>query len=256
MENKLKRAVKSLPIIFVLVFAISGCGKVCIFSSEETSHPPNFYTLPIQTEDSTEAVTSPNVTENIPNSESPTMTPEAKIPADDDLVRVLDYIPTIYIDLKYATTDNFTGTVIYDFKDAYLRYGTVKKLFTVQEELSEQGYSLKIWDAYRPVSAQYKLWQVYPDPTYVANPNTGYSSHSKGNTVDVTLVFLDGSDVKMPSAFDDFSSYADRDYSDVSNDASENASLLEKIMERNGFSGYSGEWWHYSDTTDYPIVDS
>lgn len=76
----------------------------------------------------------------------------------------------------YATENNFTGVRIYDFTDAYLRYGTVKKLANVQKELKEQGYSLKIWDAYRPFEAQQKLWEVYPDPNYVANPANGMKS--------------------------------------------------------------------------------
>lgn len=80
------------------------------------------------------------------------------------MVRILDYIPTVYIELKYATTDNFTGKIIYDFTDASLRYGTIKKLKAVQEELPEKGYSLKIWDAYRPVNAQFALWDVCPNP--------------------------------------------------------------------------------------------
>ena len=70
-------------------------------------------------------------------------------PADTDFVKITDYIPDIVIDLKYATTDNFTGTIIYDFKDAYLRYGTVKKLAVAQEKFKSMGYYIKIWDAYR-----------------------------------------------------------------------------------------------------------
>lgn len=176
--------------------------------------------------------------------------------ADEDLVRVLDYIPSIYVDLKYATEDNFTGTVIYDFTDgAFLRYGTVKKLMEVEDELLQQGYSLKIWDAYRPVNAQFKLWEVCPDATYVANPNKGYSSHSRGSTIDVTLVMSDGTQITMPSGFDDFSALADRDYSDVSGEAAENAQILEDAMSSHGFNGYSAEWWHYSDSTSYPVVD-
>lgn len=178
----------------------------------------------------------------------------AVTPSDEELVLVKDYIPDIYIDLKYATTNNFTGTVIYESDDAYLRYGTVKKLAEVQNELRNLGYSLKIWDAYRPTSAQYKLWEVCPNPEYVANPNNGYSNHSRGNTVDVTIVHADGSAVTMPSDFDDFSVLADRDYRDVSAEAAKNATLLESAMLSNGFSAYSGEWWHYSDTVSYPVV--
>ena len=176
-------------------------------------------------------------------------------PADDELVLVVDYIPDIVIDLKYATTDNFTGQIIYENADAYLRYGTVKKLMLVQDALKPLGYKLLIWDAYRPVEAQFKLWEICPDSTYVANPNKGYSSHSKGNTVDITLVTLEGEEVSMPTEFDDFSVAADRDYSDVSKEAGENAQLLQDLMESAGFRGYSGEWWHYTDIVDYSVVD-
>ena len=165
------------------------------------------------------------------------------------------YIPDIYVDLKYATEDNFTGQVIYDFTEARLRYGTVKKLAEVQAELREMGLSLKIWDAYRPTSAQFKLWEICPDSRYVANPNHSGSKHSRGNTVDITLVTLDGVELEMPTGFDDFTARADRDYSDVTETAAANAQLLEKLMSAHGFTPYSAEWWHYTDTVVYPVVE-
>lgn len=180
---------------------------------------------------------------------------DAAEPDDGDLVAVTDYIPSLYVDLKYATEDNFTGQVIYDFTSPRLRYGTVKKLAAVQAELLERGYSLKIWDACRPVSAQFKLWEAYPDARYVANPNTGYSNHCRGGTVDVTLVLRDGTEISMPSGFDEFSALADRDYGDVSREAADNARLLERAMEAHGFTGYAAEWWHYSDGVTYPVVE-
>ncbi len=176
-------------------------------------------------------------------------------PADTDYVLVTDYIPEIVVDLKYATSDNFTGTVIYDFTDAYLRYGTVKKLKEANDEFVAMGYTIKIWDAYRPFSAQEYMWTVYPDGRYVANPKYGPKAHNLGGTMDITLVTLDGAEVLMPTGFDDFSLLADRDYSDVSEEAAYNARLLEDVMERHGFTGYSGEWWDYSDTTTYEYLD-
>ena len=137
------------------------------------------------------------------------------IPAPEDFVRVADWIPDIYTDLRYAADNNFTGQAIYDFSDAYLRYGTVQKLVAAQETIAESGCSLLIWDAFRPASAQFRLWEICPDPAYVANPEKGFSSHSRGNTVDVTLVTTDGQPVDMPTDFDDFTALADRDYSDV-----------------------------------------
>lgn len=163
--------------------------------------------------------------------------PQLIDPVDSDFVPVSDYIPNIVVDLQYATDDNFTARVIYDFTDAYLRYGTVMKLQAVNEELAEFGLKIKIWDGFRPISAQFKLWEAYPDANYVSNPNVGYSSHSKGNTVDLTLVDMQGNEIVMPTGFDDFSNKADRDYSDCSEEAANNAMLLQTIMERHGFSG-------------------
>ena len=174
-------------------------------------------------------------------------------PDDGAFVKVRDYIPTVRQELLYATDRNFTGQVIYSFEDAYLRYGTVKKLMAVSEDLAQLGLYLKIWDGFRPVSAQFVLWEVCPDPTYVANPNVGYSSHSRGNTVDLTLVDGDGVELEMPTGFDDFSAKADRDYSDCTEAAASNARILEILMEKQGFTGYAGEWWHFSDGVSYPV---
>lgn len=173
--------------------------------------------------------------------------------SEDSFVRVLDYIPTAFQELRYATEHNFTGRVIYDFEDAYLRWGTVKKLKLVCEDLAQLGLYIKIWDGFRPVSAQFALWEVCPDPTYVADPNKGYSSHSRGNTIDLTLVDENGIEVEMPTDFDDFSLKADRNYSDCTEIAANNAQILEILMEKHGFQGYSGEWWHYSDGDGYPV---
>ena len=176
-------------------------------------------------------------------------------PQDMVFVAVTDYIPDIRVALKYASEDNFTGQVIYEFSTVYLRYGTVVKLAAVQEDLRQLGWGLKIWDGFRPVAAQHKLWEVCPDSRYVANPKTGFSSHSRGNTVDVTLVDLEGRELPMPTGFDDFSAKADRDYSDCTREAADNALILEALMEKHGFIGYKAEWWHYTDAEEYPVEE-
>lgn len=156
--------------------------------------------------------------------------------------------------LRYATRENFTGKVIYDFTDAWLRYGTVLKLLKAQEILKAQGFGLKIRDAYRPVYAQFVLWQAYPDPTFVADPTKGYSSHSRGNTVDVAVVGKDGPEIIMPTEFDSFSSQADRDYRDVADKESVvNAWLLQETMIEAGFVPYADEWRHFSDAEEYDV---
>lgn len=176
-------------------------------------------------------------------------------PADSELVCVTDYIPDLYVELRYAGSNNFTGQTIYDFSDAWLRFGTVKKLLAVQTALRQQGLSLKIWDAFRPGSAQFTLWEVCPDARYVANPYTGRSTHSNGGTVDLTMVREDGSLLPMPTDFDSFSPLADRDYSDVPDDAAANARLLEAAMTEAGFVPYAGEFWHFADADPYPYED-
>ena len=207
-------------------------------------------TAPVETVTTTASVQETQLT--IPTETQPPPLPPAP-EYDEAFVRVLDYIPMASQELRYATVNNFTGRQIYDFYEAYLRWGTVKKLIAVSEELARQGLFLKIWDGFRPVSAQFALWEACPDPTYVANPQKGYSSHSRGNTVDLTLVDETGQELEMPTGFDDFSLLANRDYSDCTETAAANAMLLEEIMTKHGFSPYYGEWWHFSDTQSYPV---
>ena len=233
------------------VSEITECGSQG--TEGNSSVPKDAVTEQVQSNDGETEPLDENTEDTTIPPETETSEPAAPEPADDQFVKVADYIPDIVTDLRYAGEDNFTGQRIYGFSDAWLRYGTVKKLMAVQADLKERGLSLKIWDAFRPVSAQCALWEVCPDPTYVANPNNGFSSHSRGNTVDVTLVYADGSEAKMPTGFDNFSKLADRDYSDCGEEAARNAKLLEEIMTAHGFSGYFGEWWHFSDTVRYEV---
>ncbi len=176
--------------------------------------------------------------------------------SDSEFVRVTDYAPNIRVDLKYAGQGNFTGKEIYEFDDAYLRYGTVKKLITAQKKLEEYGMGLQIWDAFRPVKAQFKLWEICPNPLYVSDPTKGYSKHSQGNAVDVTLVDSDGTQMLMPTGFDNFTKLADRDYSDIDDEfARDNVTLLEKVMKESGFDAYYEEWWHFTDTDEYDVSE-
>lgn len=232
---------KYIPLLPALALLLCACG------TPQTEAPSSDEAEPVQ-----EEILPPETAEP---EQQPEQQPEA-VPEDADFVRVADYLPGVEVDLKYATEDNFTGTVIYDFSDAYLRYGTVKKLQSVMDELSADGYSLKIWDAFRPTQAQFKLWEICPDPVYVSNPNKGFSSHSRGNTLDVMLIRTDGSEVEMPTGFDDFSTLADRDYSDVPEAAAGNACYLETVMAEHGFKPYQGEWWHFSDTDVYDVDES
>lgn len=236
--------------VMALVLVLAGCGE----ATEKTV--PS--THPVQTTGAKLPSTAASEETTVPETETaPTETLQAlPEPEDEDLVRVQAYIDGIYQDLRYATADNFTGQRIYDFTDAYLRYGTVKKLAKVCEALAQQGLGLKIWDGYRPVEAQAVLWEICPDPAFVSHPVTGTRSHCRGSAVDVTLVDLEtGEELEVPTGFDNFTHYADRDYSDCSAEAAANAVLLEETMEKYGFKPYSAEWWHFSDTDSYPVEE-
>lgn len=236
--------IKTFAVIVIIAAGMTACGQKKNVTTDDVSgkEMANIQETAAQEVTAQEIITQEITTE--------------KEPEDDEYVLVNKYIPDIYVELMYATDNNFTGVRIYDFTDAYLRYGTVKKLANVQKELKEQGYSLKIWDAYRPFEAQQKLWEVYPDPNYVANPANGMKKHNLGGTVDITMVAADGSIIPMPTEFDDFSLKADRNYSDIDNEeAVNNVMILQNAMENNGFTGYQGEWWDYSDTVEYEEVD-
>lgn len=238
------RLIKIFAVIVIIAAGMTACGQKKNVTTDDVSEKE---TANIQETAAQEVTAQKIITQEITTE---------KEPEDDEYVLVKKYIPDIYVELRYATENNFTGVKIYDFTEAYLRYGTVKKLAQVQKELKQQGYSLKIWDAYRPFEAQQKLWEVYPDPNYVANPANGMKNHNLGGTVDITMVAADGSIIPMPTEFDDFSLKADRNYSDIDNEeAVNNVMILQNTMENNGFTGYQGEWWDYSDTVEYEAVD-
>ena len=238
---------KKLPVLLVLCLMLAGCGQKV--EKPVQTDPP----VPIPER----IIPDTEVPSEAPTETSTDAPTEPTEPADAELVLVTDYIPEVRVELAYASEDNFTGQTIYEFSEAYLRYGTVKKLKLASEELAQQGLGLLIWDGFRPLAAQQKLWDICPDPAFVSNPVTGNRSHCRGNAVDLTLVDLQtGAQLDMPTGFDDFSELADRDYSDCSETAAANAQLLEEVMEKYGFKPYSAEWWHFADTDDYPVEET
>lgn len=153
--------------------------------------------------------------------------------------------PDIIVELRYATTNNFTHQVIYDFTTAIVRTGTAQKLAQASTSVNQLGYRLKVWDAYRPVSAQKRLFDVYPDPEFVAHPNPNFS-HQKGVTLDLTLTEADGTELPLPTAFDDFTTSAHRN---APRTVLQNKyyQTLNTAMTNAGFIGYENEWWDYRD---------
>jgi len=175
----------------------------------------------------------------------------------DDLVDVQKTIPGVVLDIRYATTNNFTGQQLYPFAGCYLRRAAAEKLAAAQAELKPLGYGLKIYDGYRPLSVQRKMWEVFPKPGYVADPKKG-SRHNRGAAVDVTLIRLsDGTELPMPTPYDDFTPKAHRNYKDLPVEVIQNRELLERVLTQHGFVGLPTEWWHFDDRDwrNYPLLD-
>jgi len=174
-----------------------------------------------------------------------------------DLVDLERTIPGLVLDIRYATTNNFTGQQLYPAARCFLRRAPAQKLRAVQSELAGQGLGLKIFDGYRPLSVQRKMWAVFPQPGYVADPKKG-SRHNRGAAVDVTLLQLaTGQELLMPTPYDDFTERAHRDFMELPSEAIRNRTLLEQVMTRHGFIGLPTEWWHFDDADwkQYPLLD-
>ncbi len=176
---------------------------------------------------------------------------------DEELVDLEKEIPGVVLDIRYATTNNFTGQKLYPVAKCFLRRAAADKLREVQAELKQSGLGLKLYDGYRPLSVQKKMWEVYPHEGFVANPKRG-SRHNRGAAVDLTLIKLsDRSELPMPTPYDDFTEKAHRDYKDLPAEAVSNRALLERVMTEHGFEGLPTEWWHFDfgDWKRYKILD-
>ena len=159
--------------------------------------------------------------------------------------------PSILLDLRYATTNNFTGRKVYPSGRCFLRKDVAERLLKVQAQLRKQGLGLKLYDCYRPFSVQEAFWRIMPDERYVGRPlrENGViiksSQHNRGAAVDLTLVDSQGSELPMPTGFDDFTSAAHRGSAKPGSVAANNAELLERVMTAQGFIPLATEWWHF-----------
>ena len=163
------------------------------------------------------------------------------------MVEVTKVYPTIFYELRYATSRNSAGKPIYP-PDArcLVRKSVAGRLKHAQDELRKKGLGLKIWDAYRPAWAHAALWKSAPDPEHVASPDYGGSWHTWGASVDVTLVDLKGREQKMPSDFDDFTAAAKSDYQGCDATVAAHVQALRTAMKNAGFRGLRDEWWHFT----------
>ena len=190
-------------------------------------------------------------------------------------VVLADYVPSIVQEIRYHSTYNFIGDRVDGYEEpvALLTIEAARCLKEVSNQLNVQGYRLKVFDAYRPVRAvrHFILWGVedldlrmkpffYPELDKTELFEKGYiatiSSHSRGSTVDLTLLDMEtGKEVDMGSPFDLFSEISHPDFQEVTKEQYANRKLLRDVMVNNGFEPLDCEWWHFT-LEDEPFPDT
>jgi D-alanyl-D-alanine dipeptidase len=187
----------------------------------------------------------------------PPVDPDAT--AAPDLVELVSLDSTIRLDIRYATPDNFLGRPVYSEARAFLQRPAAEALVRAHRWLKTKGYGIVVFDGYRPWSVTKVFWDATPADKkhFVADPSKG-SRHNRGCAVDVSLYDLrTGRTVQMPSGYDEMTERAYPDYRGGPRKARRLRDLLRRAMEREGFSVYEHEWWHfdYKDWRRYPVLD-
>ena len=164
----------------------------------------------------------------------------------------------VFVHLRYATEQNFTGKKIYDFDRCYLHKDAVQALKkAVQLAAAQQEpFTFCLWDCYRPPQAQQKLWAAFPNASYVAPPKRG-SRHSRGMAVDLTPCDFTGKPLPMPTDFDNFTPAAHMDNFDAPAKILRRRALFKKVMTDAGFTHTRTEWWHFDKAgwSKKPLLD-
>ena len=168
--------------------------------------------------------------------------------AGGPLVDIRSVDPTIIVELRYAGRNNLVGYPLYPRGTCALaRPEVASGLAAAQVFLRRYQFGLKIWDAYRPIAVQEKLWHASHNSDYVANPEIGVGSlHSWGVAIDATLVDTWNRPVRMPSDFDDFTPASMWRYIGPHTDVHAHVNLLQMAMRNAGFWGLRTEWWHFT----------
>lgn len=176
-----------------------------------------------------------------------------------ELVELVKLDPTIKLDIRYATKNNFLGKKVYKQARAFLQRPAAESLVRVNQTLRKQGYGLVVFDGYRPWSVTKAFWDATPadKKIFVADPSKG-SRHNRGGAIDLSLFDLkSGETVKMPGEYDEMTERSHINYECATPEAKRLRDLLRTAMEAEGFVVYEPEWWHYDykDWKEYPILN-
>lgn len=176
-----------------------------------------------------------------------------------DLVELIKLDPTLHLEIRYATSNNFVGRPVYKQARAFLQRPAAEALIRAHEKLKAQGYGLLIFDGYRPWKITKLFWDITPldKKEFVADPQKG-SRHNRGCAVDLTLFDLKtGKEVQMPGAYDEMTERSHINYTGGTEEQRKLRDTLRAAMESEGFVVYDPEWWHYDyrDWQKYPILN-
>jgi zinc D-Ala-D-Ala dipeptidase len=172
-------------------------------------------------------------------------TQSVKTNPENELINLAEFIPGIVLEIRYATTNNFTGQKIYNLTRAYARKPVAESLRKIQDDLKKQGLALKIFDGYRPYSATVMFYETYHDTTYVASPYKG-SRHNRGCAMDLTIIDVKtGKELPMPTEYDSFKKEAWPTTPVADPVIRKNRKTLIDAMEKHGFKVNASEWWHF-----------
>ncbi len=190
---------------------------------------------------------------------APQIPPVSDAAAAVGFVDVRTAVPDAVIDLRYATAHNFVGAPLYPAGARCLIHESLAPgLAKAAEVLRAQALTLVFWDCYRPHSVQVRMFDVVPDPNWIARPGPYSRSHESGRSVDVTLARPDGT-LDMGTDFDDFTTRANAFSTDgVTAAQQRNRGQLRDAMAAGGLQVYSGEWWHFDGPgagVRRPIID-
>ena len=161
-----------------------------------------------------------------------------------NLIKITTKLYPIKIDLFYASKKNFTGKKIYKKKDCYLHKDAIPYFEKTIELANKLNYRIKIFDAYRPVEAQWVLWNHTPNESFLAHPKKG-SPHSRGVAIDLTLTNKKFKELNMGTPFDNFTKESFHGNVTIIKEVQKNRHVLLGIMSAAGWNFYKKEWWHY-----------
>ncbi len=175
-----------------------------------------------------------------------------------ELVDIRLFVPNVTVYQIFGTTSNFTGEVLYDRSVPVLQRGTANKLARAAAMFAEDGYTIKIYDCYRPKSVQYILYDIVQNGLYIANPYTGQSNHNRAAAVDMTLIDSNGNELEFPTPMHTFNKQANRSSaSSWTEEQRRNVEYMTSVMVACGFQTIQSEWWHFTDTDyrSYMVLD-